>query len=395
MSLKTNVQHVTVLADPLSFTSEIKVVRGNPVQTYNRETGEFEADRKTLPCVLVPCIYVADPEMMMSGEVSVMGCEWYEGAPKPDRSNLIVNDAHYEIAAKGEPAWSLKVRKNFDQAHPVDIYAVYIFVDERKGMEVKMERSVTFRTAYYDLESLSLKIDKPEGFTINPLAQKETNAPWLHTITAQLYSGKTKVPGANAAYFWQKYENGTWMDITADDLEVWCSGKTGANWGATLTYDARFVPFIGFRCTAVKFEGVRPTTPKAGALVATCHSKVEFPHTLRVEMHQTKGVKIDGTMRTVVGFGCSLFDARDAVPEYQYSLFSINWWAQSGRPGSKKYLLAKGKEMEFIPAEVGMDRVYSNAVQAEVGIFDSAALITVANKAVTFGNNILISYKYK
>ena len=395
MAIRTNIQHVTVMADPLSFTSEVKVLRGNPVQTFNKETGEWEADRTVLPCVLVPCVYVADPEGMMSGEVEVIGCEWYEGSPRADRSNQIGNGTDYEISAIGEPAWSLKVKKNFDQTKPTDIYAVYLFIDERKGIEMKMERSVTFRTAYYDLESLSLKIDKPEGYTINPLAEKDINGPWLHTITAQLYSGKTSVAPEHAAYFWEKYENGVWKDMTADDMEVWCEGKVGDSWGATLTYDARFVPYIGFRCTAVRYDGRRPMRPTKGALVATCRSKVEFPQTLRVDMHQTKGMKIDGKMRTAVGFGCSIYDAREMIAAGKSSLFSVSWWGQSGRPGSRKYLLGKGQELEFVPAEVGMDRVYGNAVQAEVGLFDSGALITVADKAVCIGNKVLISYKYE
>ena len=63
------------------------------------------------PCVLMPYISVQDPEGLMNGSQAITGAEWYEGAPKADGSNRIVNNDDYVVSATGKPTYSLTVKK--------------------------------------------------------------------------------------------------------------------------------------------------------------------------------------------------------------------------------------------------------------------------------------------
>lgn len=82
MAVKTQQQSVITSVDPLSLHSEMRVVSGNPVQTFNNETAEYEPDRTLVPLILMPYVYVVDPEGKQSGVQTFTAVEWYEGAPK-------------------------------------------------------------------------------------------------------------------------------------------------------------------------------------------------------------------------------------------------------------------------------------------------------------------------
>ena len=97
MAIQTQPKDVQVHIDPYSFLAEIQVLSGNPVQNYNKDTNDYEPDRSLIPCVLMPYISVQDPEGLMNGSQAITGAEWYEGAPKSDGSNRIVNNDDYVI----------------------------------------------------------------------------------------------------------------------------------------------------------------------------------------------------------------------------------------------------------------------------------------------------------
>lgn len=226
MAIQTQPKDVQVHIDPYSFLAEIQVLSGNPVQNYNKDTNDYEPDRSLVPCVLMPYISVQDPEGVMNGSQVITGAEWYEGAPKPDGSNRIVNNDDYAISATGKPTYSLTVKKNVDYNSPIELHCIFSITDKRKNTQEKFERSIVLRTSIFDSNNYSLKINRSKGWTINPLeVVPNSKGEWLYDITAQIYSGEDIVADANAAFWWQMLDGTTWRDFTADELEVFVSGK--------------------------------------------------------------------------------------------------------------------------------------------------------------------------
>ena len=215
MAIQTQPKDVQVHIDPYSFLAEIQVLSGNPVQNYNKDTNDYEPDRSLIPCVLMPYISVQDPEGLMNGSQAITGAEWYEGAPKADGSNRIVNNDDYVVSATGKPTYSLTVKKNVDYNSPIELHCIFSITDKRKNTQEKFERSTVLRTSIFDSNNYSLKINRPKGWTINPLEViPNSKGEWLYSITAQVYSGEDIVSDANAAYWWQVLDGTTSVSYT-------------------------------------------------------------------------------------------------------------------------------------------------------------------------------------
>ena len=283
MAIQTQPKDVPVHIDPYSFLAEIQVLSGNPVQNYNKDTNDYEPDRSLVPCVLMPYISVQDPEGLMNGSQTITGAEWYEGAPKSDGSNRIVDNDDYAISATGKPTYSLTVKKNVDYNSPIELHCIFSITDKRKNTQEKFERSIVLRTSIFDSNNYSLKINRPKGWTINPLeVTPNSKGEWLYSITAQVYSGEDTVADSNAAYWWQILDGTTWRDFTADELEVFVSGKNAdGTWGKTLTLDARFFRNISVRVRGAYYTGTRPSSPTSDEMQATTsidETKLEENH---------------------------------------------------------------------------------------------------------------------
>ena len=183
MAIQTQPKDVPVHIDPYSFLAEIQVLSGNPVQNYNKDTNDYEPDRSLVPCVLMPYISVQDPEGLMNGSQTITGAEWYEGAPKSDGSNRIVDNDDYAISATGKPTYSLTVKKNVDYNSPIELHCIFSITDKRKNTQEKFERSIVLRTSIFDSNNYSLKINRPKGWTINPLeVTPNSKGEWLYSI---------------------------------------------------------------------------------------------------------------------------------------------------------------------------------------------------------------------
>lgn len=398
MAINTNVKDISVHVDPISFIADIEVLSGNTAQTYNQDTKEYEPDRSLVPCVLMPYVQVSDPEGVMNGNRTITGVEWYEGVPKSDGSNRIANGENYVISDDGTPTYSLKVKKNVEANIPIDIFAIFTVTDTRKNTEVKVERSVSLYTALYDTKVLNMRLmNQPKGWFIDPTREKaDSSGRWMHTITAQLFSGKEEVPDANAAYWWEiNTDNSTWRQITQDELDIFISGKDSkGNWTKSLTFDARFVRTAAFRCRAAYYTGTRPSAPELENLQVTSTVKVEMPKTLRASIRQLSGAKINASMSTNVKFECVLTDNKQVIT-YNDKLFSITWKAKSGKAGVSDKEIGKGNTISFVPSTLGFDKAYSMAVYAEVKMYAVTALVTSGGKVMISNNKAVIATKFE
>lgn len=398
MAINTNVKDISVHVDPISFIADIEVLSGNTAQTYNQDTKEYEPDRSLVPCVLMPYVQVSDPEGVMNGNRTITGVKWYEGVPKSDGSNRIANGENYVISDDGTPTYSLKVKKNVEANTPIDIFAIFTVTDTRKNTEVKVERSVSLYTALYDTKVLNMRLmNQPKGWFIDPTREKaDSSGRWMHTITAQLFSGKEEVPDANAAYWWEiNTDNSTWRQITQDELDIFISGKDSkGNWTKSLTFDARFVRTAAFRCRAAYYTGTRPSAPELENLQVTSTVKVEMPKTLRASIRQLSGAKINASMSTNVKFECVLTDNKQVIT-YNDKLFSITWKAKSGKAGVSDKEIGKGNTISFVPSSLGFEKAYSMAVYAEVKMYAVTALVTSGGKVMISNNKAVIATKFE
>lgn len=346
----------------------------------------------------MPYVQVSDPEGVMNGNRTITGVEWYEGSPKADGSNRISNNDNYVISDTGLPTYSLKVKKNVEPNTPMDIFAIFTITDTRRNTEVKVERSVSLYTALYDTKVLNMRLmDQPQGWFIDPTREKaDSSGRWMHTITAQLFSGKEEVPDANAAYWWEiNTDNSTWRQITQDELDIFISGKdSSGNWTKSLTFDARFVRTAAFRCRAAYYTGTRPSAPELENLQVTSTVKVEMPKTLRASIRQLSGAKINASMSTTVRFECVLTDNKQVIT-YNDKLFSIVWKAKSGKAGVSDKTIGKGNTISFTPSSLGFDKAYSMAVYAEVKMYAVTALVTSGGKVMINNNKAVIATKFE
>ena len=386
MAIKTNKKVAIVHVDPLSLSAEIEVLSGNAVQVFNRDTQEYMPDRTLVPVIMLPSINVIDPHNIQNGKQELTGVEWYHGSPKGDGSNRITDSVDFEIGTgevEGFPKYSLKVKKNVDPNSPEEIFAIAIFTDKRRNIEVRVERSKKIYTAYYDAQNYSVKLDTPPSWTINPLSVKpDSEGYWKHTINAQLYSGKQPVVDGNAAYWWEIYENGVWRTVTDDDTAIWidCKDEAG-NFTRSLTFDARLMPrTTAFRARAAYYEGVRPESPLSDELQVISSVKMEMPKSLSIDTIQTKGSRMKMDMSNPVGYEVIISYNKGIVDESKDHLFNIEWYAQSDEPGSREVLIGKGRRVEFIPKDKGFNPKYSVVTYANVKLYSGHAIVVTDKK---------------
>ena len=390
-------QDISVSVDPLSFVTDIKVLAGNPVQTYNNDTGEFEPDRSLVPCLLIPYVSVYDPEGLMNGVQPITSCRWFEGAPKPDNSNEITAGTNgYAISKSGNPTYSLSVEKNISVEDPTDIYALYTITDRRTNKALSFEKQISFHTGLFEASKQKLKIDCHSSWEIDVTQEvADSQGRWLHTITGQLYKGMLAVDDAKAAYWWQVSTDGKiYRDFTDDELGLMVSGKgEDGYWTKSLTFDARMFRKASFRLLAAAYDNVRPSAPTDPSLQVTTSVKMIMPPTLDFLIQQEAGVKINAAMDTTVKFSCTPRTNRGALSNTD--LFRVEWYAKSGKSGVAERLLGHGLSVEFKPASLGFDKNYTIAVYAKIYVYAVHAVVTHNGVAVADEGLIVTTKKYE
>lgn len=388
--LKSTQQTIISMSDGHSGMGGIRVLSGNPVQTYNKDTDEYEPDRSILPCVLMPWFSAADTEGVMTGEQAVTGAEWYEGAPKEGGSNRISNaTAGYEVSASGMPEWSLTVKKNIPADSPMELYCTYYITNRKTGVTERYEASVALRTSVFDSANFSLKLDMPSSYVVDPLqAVADSEGRWPVTYNAQLYNGTEKVPDANAVYWWQKKENGAWRNFTQDELDLYATVS-----GRKLTIDARLTEGMeGYRVMAAYYAtgAQKPSSPPTGAWQCTATLKLEMPKTLKPVVVQKAGAKMNSSFTSTVTYECRMMYNRQEVTGKD-GFFRFTWKGRSGKSGSSAKVVGTGRQISFTPASQGFDKGYPVEVWCEVETLRNYAIVTQSGKVVTSGGKAVIS----
>lgn len=374
---------INVQVDPLSFTAGIQVMSGNPLQSYNKDTDEYEDDRTLVPLIIMPWVSIVDPHNIMpKGLVTLTSVTYYNGTP--NAGVQIITGDDYVISDAGTPVGSLKVKKNVPVNSPMEIYAVFLFTDLRTNQSVTVERSISLRTTLYDSRNYSVKIDQPKGFTIDPTrTTKAGDGSWPVVLNAQMYSGKELVPDANAAYFWYVLDGGSYRLIDNTDIDLWMNTDRNANgtWPKQITIDARLFKNVTIRCMAAYYSGTVPTSPTSESIQDTVTIKVKLPPTSYAKMFITKGLPVMAGRSNPIEAKCEMYDNAGVIANpAQY--YRITWYKVAQTLGATPVEIDHGDTLTTTPQALGITATAGYDIYPKVDELGEFNILTDSDGAI-------------
>ncbi len=267
------IKRLNVVYTPLNVSVALIVQGGSLTQTHCAETDEYIPDRSITPLVIVPKVYVQDPDGVISGGLAQLsGVSWYAlpenlAASVPagtyigsELSNYLITGATagYSVAADG----SLTVGANIHYPSRTVLVFVANIADDRSGRTVKVQDSVLLSTTSIAVPA-ALTLDKPASWRFNPLEDSG-----VRTIRASLKLGgvtpdPTKV---RTAFWWYLASGNTEVLINADDHLFYESGQNSDS----LVIDPEYLDEERIICKAeYALDGeTLPGTPSANCLTA-------------------------------------------------------------------------------------------------------------------------------
>lgn len=432
--IRSNRQQSRITVDALTISADIKLLQGSPNQIYYAATGDFESDRKWVPCILYGSVYTFDPSGYMTGFQTLTGIDWYTDVPAPDsyESNRISNPGSSVLNAvdtentpaawrstdflisdgsnapwcSGVPKWGLIIHKNVPHNETMQVYGILKFLDRRTGVELKKIVSQKFATEYFDNLSLRVEGNHGEDWITDPVTAPEPTTSgndilderWVRALSAQLKRGDNSVPDAEACYLWVTRDaaasNGTgWRALTADEQKALVIQGINTK---SLQIDARMVTGQLFlRCYAKQREnGAAWSDPfSVNNPFYECRLTQRFiacgTHDERignevvqvagdrmsVVVAQTAGFQQDKNMGSVCRYAASILYNNKPVPANKLGLFLITWIGTDATTGAVR-VLGEGPSLQFTPKDKGYSYPKGFSVHAEVMTLESCALVT-------------------
>lgn len=354
---------IDVQVDPLTIASGYKILNGNIIQTYNRETAEFSDDRTLIPLILMPDINILDPHGKMSGVAVLTGVEWYEGVPSA--STLISNSADYEISAAGAPQYSLKCKKNVDVNTPLEVYYKAYFTHVELNKAVSVEGVIPLRTSYFDATNYNVKLNQPQSFTVDPTRATLNAKGFIEvSLSAQLYSGTDEVADANAAYFFFVLENSNWRLITADDVFV-LSGLSGGRFSKNLVINASLFELASFKVAAVYYDSTYPAAAADNAVQDVTTINVSLPASAEGKIRVTKGQYIAPDVDQSIECEAWIEDNTGIIlnPDKYYMCF---WYCKLNTVGATEKQIGHGFSLSTTSQAIGVTNIQGAMIYAKI-----------------------------
>lgn len=391
--MKTKSRSFRVQVAPLTnIIGEIEVKKGNLIQTFSRDSGEYEADRSVYPLVLMPYVNLVDTDgVMTNGAQAITGVEWFIGPPETG-TKIIAGMSGYEISASGEVANSLKITKNINVNSPLEIYARYAFTDARVNMSVPVVRSVILRTTYFENSNFSLKIDKASIININPFYCTKSGGQWPVPINAQMYSGSDALADSNVKYFWYVKDGSSYRQLVATDNFI-ISGFGTKN----MTFDAAKVNILDLMVRSAFYgngESV-PTAPSNDQLKVNTTIMVRLPDKVEARTIIEKGVYIKPGVNTAIQERFEIYDNQGVIVN-PANYYNITWYCKLSSDGAVPTIIGYGERISTTSGTLGMTALISGEIWAEAeakvgttwalegSVFNGATLVTPAYQ---FGSN--------
>lgn len=343
-----------------NIVGDIQIVKGNLIQTFSRDSGEYEADRSVYTLVIMPFVNVTDPDgVMANGAQAVTGVEWFIGTP--DSGTKIATGGGYEISASGEPVYSLKITKNIQVDNALEIYAKYTFTDKRVNRSVTVIRSVILRTTYFESTNFSLKIDKSNIINIDPIRCNKSGGQWPVQINAQMYSGTNTLNDANVKYFYYVKDGAVIRPLLSTDSYV-MSGFGTKN----VTFDASKINILDvvIRSRYYGSGEATPTVPSDDNLRVSTTIMVKFPKSIEAKMVIEKGVYIKPGISTDVQARFEAYDKVGLITNPS-DYYNITWYAKLSTEGSTPQVIGYGERISTSSAALGITATVSASLYPE------------------------------
>lgn len=338
-------KRINVLYDPLHMSVSLVCRGGSLTQVHNSEENEYIPDRELTPLVLVPEVFITDPNGIISdGRAILSGVMWYampEEAYKQngDMSYLSAELSQYLISPATEgytvnADGSLTVERNIEYQHPVVLLLTANFGDPRSGNVLRVQASTVLSTTSLAVAA-SLTLDKPASFQFNPITDSG-----VRTVRASLrFGGKDPDPNyCRIAYWWYKSIKGQESPIDPEDDLFYVSGQ----YTDSLVVDPRYVDDrVGLICKAeyAMNDEQLPSVPTAGCLKAETLLLRRYPD---YEMDHVVygGVQVAAGTRMVKN-ECYVTVGRDVLPSAS-QFFCVKWTITKAVKDAEPILLGYG-----------------------------------------------------
>ncbi len=195
---------------PLKARLSMITIDSQSTQDYDVDSDTFSPDRRIVPTVIQPIIYVYDPAGLVKEinpndggqkniELSSDAINWYINEPIDD--NKIENGIDFTIdkTSNTQNKGRITIRKNTPLDEPLTLVFQGIYYDLVNGKtrrKVPFQGSITLASNIAAKSPLVLKTFYPLGRIFNPVKHHDKLA-----MTADIYNGQNVIP---AAYWWYK-----------------------------------------------------------------------------------------------------------------------------------------------------------------------------------------------
>lgn len=348
-----------VIYHPLNISTTLLVNGGSLSQTHCAETGESIPDREITPLVIVPQVYVNDPNgIIANGLVQLSDIKWYaipqDAFDEIEDLSFLENElSKYLIGNDDEESYdwefysvgtdgSLTVSINTSYLGPVVLVFTGNYFDRRSGKVLRIQATATMSSTSIAMPA-TLTLDKPASWQFNPMESSR-----FRSITASLRIGGTPIDTEQYtdAYWWYKVENGKEILINNNEDLFYYSGQ----YGRTLTIDPRYIDgSLRIVCKAEyepEYEIEMPDMPTDKALSAETVIVWRYPE-YDFENFVHGGVDVPSTADSVKN-ECVVTIGKQVL-ESPSQFFSVKWSIRRAVYGAEWITLGYGDSIQ-IPA---------------------------------------------
>lgn len=381
-------KRIGVIYDPLNISTALLVRGGSLTQTHSAENAEYVPDRELTPLVIVPEVYIEDPNgLIPNGKVSLSGSMWY-AIPQDmidnvgalsylsnELSKYLITSATegYEVDADG----TLTVSRNIPYLDPVVLVFTANYLDGRSGRVLRIQATATLSTTSVAVVPV-LSLDKPGSFIFNPI--EDTG---LRTITASLLiGGKTpEAIGGMSAYWWYKVVDGVESLVDPDEDLFYESGAGTPS----LSIDPRYVDGkLELLCKAeYALEGdalplaPTPKCSKAKTVVLRRYPDYEFENYVHGGVEVPSGAT-EVKNECVVTIGRQVLDSPSKWFSVKWSILKAVYGADWITLGYGDSIMIDAKEFEN-GADVGL----------EVDEFEPLGAMMIGDEAICIDGEVI------
>ena len=267
------IKRLNVIYTPLNVSVALVVQGGSLTQTHCAETDEYIPDRSITPLVILPRVYIQDPDGILApGLAALSGVAWYalpeDVATSVPNGSYIGNELSQYLITEATQGFHLQVDGSLlveaNIRYPSRTVLVFTgnIPDARSGRTVKVQDSVLLSTTSIALPAI-LRLDKPASWRFNPV--EDTG---IRTIKASLtLGGKTPNPNHCQVAFWWYKASGNSAVLLDPDEDLFYESGQGTD---TLVINPEYLEEERIICKAeYTLDGASlPVSPTANCLTA-------------------------------------------------------------------------------------------------------------------------------